>query len=142
MTGPARGKAVAYAAALFLAGGICGAMVMARISTAGQSLKLGRTNEIAAKIRMKLATGLGLTPEQLEKFQPLIVKAAGELESSHLGCLDRISLALDNLHNQIAPELTPEQKQKMESLEKERAAQMLQKYNYQMGITNRTNTNK
>jgi hypothetical protein len=139
MTGPSRGKAVAYAAALFLAGGICGAMIMARISTAAQSLKVGRTDEIAVKIQEKLKTGLGLTPEQLAKFEPLIVKAAGELESSHSNCLDRISMALDTLHNQITPELTPEQKQKLESLEKERAAQMLLKYNYQLSGTNRTN---
>jgi hypothetical protein len=139
MTGPSRGKAIAYTVALFLAGGICGAMLMARISPAAQSLKVGRTDEIALKIREKLNTGLGLTPEQLDKFQPLIVKAAGELESSHLDCLNRISMALDNLHAQIIPELTPEQKQKLESLEKERAAQMLQKYNYQLAGTNRTN---
>jgi hypothetical protein len=139
MTNPARGKAIAYTVALFLAGGICGAMLMARMSPAGQTLKVGRADEIAAKIQEKLKTGLGLTPEQLDKFRPLIVKAAGELESSHSNCLDRITAALDTLHAQIAPQLTPDQKKKLLDIEAQRNAQMLQKYNYQPGGTNKPN---
>ena len=136
MTGPSRGKAIAYTAALFLAGGICGAMLMTRMSTAAQSLKLGRTDEIAVKIQEKLKASLELTPAQLDKFKPLIVKAAGKLESSHRDCLDRISAALDTLHAQIMPELTPDQKLKMAALEAQRNDQMQQKYNYQLRGTN------
>lgn len=138
MTGPSRGKAIAYTLALFLAGGICGAVVMAHVTSTPQSLKVGRTAEIAVKIQEKLNTSLALTPEQLQKFQPLIDKAAAELEASHKDCLDRISLALTGLHNQIAAGLTPEQQQKLANLETQRRATMLQKYNYQLGATNRS----
>jgi uncharacterized membrane protein len=141
MTGPSRGKAIAYALALFLAGGICGAMVMARISTAAQSLKLGRTDEIAVKIREKLTTGLGLTPAQQDEFKPLINQAAGELEASHRDCLDRITTALILLHTKIAPKLNPDQKAKLAALENQRAGEMQQKYNYQLSGSGQTNHN-
>ena len=139
MTGPNRGKALAYTMALFIAGGICGAMVMVRFFPVTQPLKLGRTEEITTNIREKMKTRLGLAPEQLEKFQPLISKTAVELESSHRDCLERISVALDSLHAQITPELNAEQKQKMTALETERRDLMLQKYNFQPAGMTRTN---
>lgn len=137
MTRPAAWKMFLYCAALFIAGGVCGAMLMSRMTPAEQQpLKLGRTGEITAKIRNRLDTRLQLTPAQQQQFDPLIVKASEQLECIHKDCLDRISAALDDLHTQIRPGLTPEQGQSLTALEAERRQALWQKYNYPSATTN------
>jgi hypothetical protein len=130
MTRPATSKVLLYAAALFAAGSVIGAVTMYHLTPAPQPLKLGRAGEIAARIRAKLDSRLQLTPEQQQKFEPFILKTSADLESVHKDCLDRISAALDQLHAQISPDLTPAQKQSLAALETERRQMMLQKYNY------------
>ena len=137
MTRPAAWKVLLYTAALFLAGAVCGAMFMSRrIPVVDQPLKLGRTAVIADKIRTKLDSRLQLTPAQQEKFEPLFVKTSAELESIHKDCLDRISAALDQLHTEMRPGLTPAQLDLLAALEAERREQLLQKYNYCASATN------
>jgi Spy/CpxP family protein refolding chaperone len=137
MTRPAVWKTLLYSAALFIAGGVCGAMLMSRLATAEQQpLKLGRTGEIAAKLRTRLDSRLQLTPAQQQQFDPLIVKTSEQLESIHKDCLDRISAALDDLHAQMSPGLTPEQRQSLTALEAERRQALWQKYNYPSTATN------
>ncbi len=140
MTRPAAWKVLLYTGALFIAGAVCGAMLRSRPApVVDQPLKLGRTAEIADKIRTKLETRLQLTPEQKEKFEPLFVKTSVELESIHKDCLDRISAALNQLHAEMRPALTPEQIQLLTALEAERSEALQQKYNYCAGATNSTN---
>jgi hypothetical protein len=137
MTRPAAWKVLLYTAALFIAGAVCGAMFMSRRApVADQPLKLGRTAEIANNIRTKLDSRLQLTPGQQQKFDPLFVKTSAELESIHKDCLDRITAALNQLHAEMGPDLTPEQQQAVKALEAERRDLMLQKYNYCPGATN------
>jgi shikimate 5-dehydrogenase len=138
MNMPAQGKVIAYMAALFVAGGICGAMVAARMAANAQTLIVNRSPEIAAKIRKKLTARLALTPEQLLKIQPLIEKTSEELEASHRDCLKRISLAIDNLHTELDPVLTPEQKPMLAALDDERRELMWQKFHYRAETTNST----
>jgi hypothetical protein len=139
MTRPAAWKVFLYTAALFIAGAVCGAMLIShRAPVAEQPLKLGRTAEIADKIRTKLNARLQLTPAQQAKFEPLILKTSADLESIHKDCLDRITAALNLLHAEMAPDLTPGQQQSVKALEAERRDLMLQKYNYCPGATNST----
>jgi Spy/CpxP family protein refolding chaperone len=119
-----------YMALLFIAGIITGAAVMSRTAANSQSLKVGRSEEIATMIRQRLETGLELTPDQRQKFQPLIQKTADELEASHLDCLKRIVVAVDKMHEQMLPDLTPDQREKFKQLETERRAKLREKYNY------------
>jgi Spy/CpxP family protein refolding chaperone len=130
MNRPARLKVVAYVVALFLAGAIFGAMVMSKISAGSQTLTVNRSPEIAAKMQKKLSDRLALTGEQLQKIQPLIEKTAEELEASHRDCLKRISQAIDDLHSQLGPHLTPEQQPKLAALAAEKKELMWQKYHY------------
>ncbi len=137
MTRPTAWKMFLYCAALFIAGGVCGAMLMSRMTPAEQQpLKLGRTGEIAAKMRTRLDSRLQLTPAQQQQFDPLIVKASEQLECIHKDCLDRIAAALDELHAQMGPGLTPEQHQLLTGLEAERRQALWQKYNYPSATTN------
>jgi len=135
MTKPARWKVIAYAAALFIAGAISGA-VASYHKAETQPLKVNRKSEIAEHIRHRLTTTLNLTPEQVKEIEPAIEKAAEELEASHRDCLNRISAALDNMHVAIGPTLTPDQKPKLKQFEAERHELMLKKYNYSPEPTN------
>src|ERR1700735_5704807 len=112
MTEPMRWRAAAYMAALFIAGVVTGAAVMAHNAAGSQTLKVGRSEEIAALIQQRFSV-LELTSEQREKFAPLIKKTSEELEASHLECLKRSSAAVDNLHAQMQPNLTADQIEKM-----------------------------
>lgn len=135
MTEPMRWRMFGYMAALFVAGAITGAAVMSRTVVNSQSLKVGRTDEILTLIKMHLHD-LDLTPQQREKFDPLIHKTAQEFEASHLDCLNRINLAIQNLHQQMLPELTPEQREKLKQLEAQHRDKMRKKYNYPPEGTN------
>jgi hypothetical protein len=129
MTGQARGKILVYAVALFIAGGISGAVATYhKVET--QPLRVNRKGEITEHILTRLKTTLALTPEQEKRFQPMIEATAAELEASHLDCLNRVSTALDKLHGLISPELSADQQEKLKQLETERRQLMMQKYNY------------
>lgn len=129
MTRPARWKVLAYAVALFVAGAISGAMVTYHQAETSP-LKVDRKKEIAEHIRQRLKNTLNLTPEQAQKIDPYVERAAEQLEASHLTCLNSICAALDNMHAKIAPELSEEQRQKLEQITVERRQVMLNKYNY------------
>jgi hypothetical protein len=118
-----------YMAALFIAGFITGASVMFRTAPAPQTLKIGRTNEIAAAIREKLGP-LQLSAEQREKFDPMIKKTSEDLELFHLECLQRCSAAVDKLHDDMSRQLTPEQQEKMKLVDENRRAALRAKFNY------------
>ena len=130
MNEPMRWRMFGYMAALFIAGAISGAAVMSRNAAGSQTLKVGRTNEIAGLNRQKLNLNLDLSPEQREKFEPLIKKTSEELEASHLDCLKRISDALARMHEQLKPDLTPDQLEKLKQVEADRRVKMREKYNY------------
>lgn len=138
MINPAKRNTIGYTIILFVAGAICGAMVMARLAPKPQSepLKLGRVDEIAGKIQTKLGDKLKLTSAQLEKADPFIKKTSEKLESIHHDCLVMIASALTDLHAQIAPDLTPEQTQLLHALDAERAESMWQKYHFRADTTN------
>lgn len=129
MTKPARWKVLAYAVALFVAGFVSGAMVTYH-KVEPPPWKVGRQKEIADHIRQRLKNTLNLTPEQAQKIDPYIEKTAEQLEASHVTCLNTICAALDKMHVDIAPELSEEQKQKLEQITAERRDLMLKKYNY------------
>ena len=138
MTGASRWKVLAYAVALFVAGGVIGAVVTYHTKTETSPFKVGRIKEIADHIRQRLKTTLSLSEEQAQKIDPAIEKAAAELEASHLDCLTSICAALDNMHAAIAPQLSAEQKEKLNQITVERRELMFKNYNYSPGQTNST----
>jgi hypothetical protein len=128
---PNRAKAIAYALALLVFGGIIGFMIKAAVSPTPQTLTVGRVDQIADVIRQHLDEKLDLTLAQKQRIEPMIRKAAEEMEASHLECLNHINQTIDNLHARIKPELAREQQDKLPELDNERAARMLQKYHFQ-----------
>ncbi len=141
MSNPAQVKAIVYAAALFVVGGVCGVMLAPRLfppPPPDQPLKVGRTNEIAQRIQTKLEPRLNLTPDQMAKAGPLISATSLKLEEAHLHCLDQIEQAIHDLHQSLRPMLTEQQSSILKDLDQERAVSMKQKYNYPPAATNQT----
>lgn len=106
-----------------------GAAVMARTAAGSQTLKVGRSEEIASLIRQKLLL-LDLSPEQRRRVEPIIKKTSEELEASHLDCLTRCSAALEKLHAEIRPALDPPQQERLKQMDADRRALMIKKYNF------------
>jgi Spy/CpxP family protein refolding chaperone len=133
-----RFKAIFYALALLVFGGVIGVMIRSATSTNPQTLRIGRTDEIATVIRDRLNAKLDLTADQKQRIEPMIKKAAEEMEASHLDSLKRANKAVDDLHAQIRPELIPEQRQKLLESEAERSERMWEKYHYRptVAVTN------
>jgi hypothetical protein len=123
-----RWRMIGYMIALFVAGAVTGAAVMGRTASV-QTLKVGRSEEIASLIRQRFAL-LHLTHEQKEEFEPWIKEASLSLEKSHLECLVQCSKAVDKLYAQIEKELSPEQKDELKKLEAERLNTLKQKFNF------------
>lgn len=132
MNSVTRLKAIIYALALVVLGGVIGYVWKSATPSTPQSLRVGRVEEIEVMMRERLYGKLGLTPVQQQKIEPLIKKAAEEMEASHLNCLKQINQTVNNLHAAIKAELTPEQQAKLAELDTERTARMLQKYNYRL----------
>ena len=133
MTEAMRWRMIGYMAALFVAGAVTGAAVMGRM-VPQQTLKVGRTGEIEAIMKQKLAP-LDLTPAQQATFEPLFKKASEDLEASHLACLERSTAVVDALHAQLKLSLTPEQNAKLEEMDTQRRAKMKEKYNYPLATS-------
>lgn len=123
-----RWRMIGYMIALFVAGGVTGAAVMGRTASV-QTLKVGRSEEIASLIRQRFVL-LNLTHEQKEEFEPWIKEASLSLETNHLECLVQCSKAVDKLYARIEKELKPEQKDEFKKLEAERLATLKQKFNF------------
>jgi hypothetical protein len=119
MTQPSKGKLILYVVSLFLVGAITGSALtyslMGKRHQHGERPSVG----IVEHMRSELKSKLGLTDEQVKKFDPMIDKAGTELHGIQTNTMQRVSQVIDNLHAQMRPELTPEQKTKLEEMEKE-----------------------
>jgi Spy/CpxP family protein refolding chaperone len=109
---------------VFLAGGLTGAFVAA--ATARNYFSAASHHAVAAqRMRERLKNELNLTPEQMQKISPLIEKAAAQLEDIRKDTAHRVRQTFSDLHQQIAADVTPEQKTKLE--------QMRERHHHMMG---------
>src|SRR5438067_5837993 len=111
-------KTIAYAAALFIAGGVTGATIGVAVEK-GSMFRPPRPHDMAQQMRNRLRSRLALTPEQLQKIDPIIKKTSDDLNAIHQETVARAAQITENCNAQIAASLSPEQKQKMEQMEKE-----------------------
>ena len=110
-----RWKSIAYAAAIFVVGGgtgACLALGLIRHPRGGPP----RSAEMAQRMRETLRTELDLTPVQTKKIDPLVEKLGAEMRAIHIETMERVRKLIDSAHDQIAAELTPEQKRKLEAM--------------------------
>ena len=101
---------------VFIAGGVTGAFFGA--SYAHQMFFQSRHHGMMAdRIRQRLRKELDLTPEQLTKISPIIDKEAGQLEQIRQETGQRVHGIIADAHQQIATNLTDEQRTKLKDFE-------------------------
>jgi Na+/phosphate symporter len=119
MNQPSKGKLVLYVVSLFLVGAITGSAltysIVGKRHGRGDHPPRGMTEHMRADLKTKL----GLTEEQSKKIDPMIDKAGAELQGIQTNTMQRVSQVIESLHAQMRPELTAEQKTKLEEMEKE-----------------------
>ncbi len=67
---------------------------------------------------------LGLTPEQSAKIDPVIQKAVSDIHAIRMEAAQRVNKVFEGAYAQVSAILTPEQRAKLEELQKERRAMM------------------
>lgn len=108
-------KLIAGFVLVFIAGGMTGAYVAA--SQARHALFGPDHGLISDRMRQRLKVQLGLTDEQTKKIAPIIDKTATELEAIRNETGRRVHQTFAEAHREMAAELTPEQRQKLQEIE-------------------------
>jgi hypothetical protein len=115
MNGGLKWKLIAGFLLVFVAGGVTGAFLAAK--TARHHLFATSHHGIAAqRMRDRLQSEVDLTPEQLAKISPVVDKAAGQLQAIRKDTARRVRDTFADMHRQIAADLTPEQRVKLEQM--------------------------
>jgi Spy/CpxP family protein refolding chaperone len=68
------------------------------------------------RMREHLRRELHLTPEQYEKVAPIIDRTSAQLEAIRNETGQRVAQTMKESHSEIAPLLTPEQREKLERM--------------------------
>ncbi|EEF59894.1 hypothetical protein [Pedosphaera parvula] len=121
MTIPSKGKLIVYLVMLFVLGAVTGSGITYKL-VKGHPPGRGPGHppgDFTERMRSDLKTRLNLTADQVDKINPMIDVAGAELRSIQTNTMQRVSQVFDNLHAQMRPLLTDEQKTKLEEMEKE-----------------------
>jgi len=113
-------KTIFYIAALFLAGAATGGIVGACTAKRMMFLHPPRPHDLTEHMRAQLQSRLHLTPEQKQKIDPILDQTDTQLKAIHQETMTKVGQIIDQTHQKIAAELTPEQRTQLEQLEKER----------------------
>jgi Spy/CpxP family protein refolding chaperone len=116
-----------YVLVIFLAGGGTGALITCQVWRRTPVAPLPPA-EIGARLRARFQSRLDLTPEQVQKIDPLIDQAMRRVEAIRSETANHVFANASNLHEQVRLVLTPEQKVKFEELERERQTFLRQKF--------------
>jgi hypothetical protein len=112
-------KVVGYLAIIFVAGGATGAVLT--LNNSGERRpQVPSMQKACNRLQDRLTSKLGLTPDQLKRLQPLFDHTANELRAVHSKALGDTEDILRRAHEEIAKELTPEQKLKLDQCDHER----------------------
>jgi hypothetical protein len=112
-------KIVSYLAIIFLAGGATGAVVGLNHSRERQ-VQPASMQKVCTRLQDRLISKLGLTPEQVKKLQPVFDQTAHELRAVHAKALGETDQIITRAHEQIARELTEEQKARLVEFDQQR----------------------
>jgi Spy/CpxP family protein refolding chaperone len=106
----------------FLAGCATGAFFAAHHSHHLRDLAHHR-HSLAYRMRNRIQAQLDLTPAQIEKIGPIFDQAASELQKIRTETGARVRQVIAETERALAPQLTPEQRKKLEKMEQESHAQ-------------------
>ena len=112
-------KLIAGFILVFVAGGISGAF-LGGLYTRHFFLEFHHPELIGARMKERLRSDLNLTPEQVAKISPIIDKTAAQLRDIRRDTGQRVHQIMAEAHQQIAANLTDEQRQKLHRIEERR----------------------
>lgn len=108
-------KVVTYMVVLFAAGAVTGSVVSYRVGKRVQNRPHAPGDYIRARYDK-----LSLSPDQARKIEPMIEAAGAQLRKEQMDYMKRIHQIKVEFNGKIAGELTPEQKQKLEEMDRQR----------------------
>ncbi len=108
-------KLIAGFILVFLAGGMAGAFIAA--SQTHHFLSGPYRGAMSDRMRDRLRNELRLTDEQMTKISPIIDKTATQLEAIRMETGRRVHETFAEAHREIAADLTPEQRAKLQKIE-------------------------
>jgi hypothetical protein len=123
MTAFSKWKTIGYAAAIFVAGGVSGG-ALGIYETKSSLFAPQPEKEVALRIRNRLRVRLGLSDDQMAKIAPIIDSAARDLRSIRVESAQRINKVFEDSYAQVSALLTPEQRKKLDEMERERRTMM------------------
>jgi hypothetical protein len=112
-------KVAACLALIFVAGGAAGAVITWK-NAHGQETQSVSMEKTCNRLQDRLVSRLGLTPDQVRKLKPVFDQTARDIGSIHSKAIRDTDDIICRAHEQIARELTPEQKLKLDTFDKER----------------------
>ena len=111
-------KLIAGFILVFVAGGITGAAIGGMYAR-HHFFALHHPERIGARMKERLRAELNLTPEQLTKISPIIDKTAVQLREIRRETGHRVHQVMAGAHQQIAANLTDEQREKLARIEQQ-----------------------
>ena len=120
MSGVSKTKLILYLAAIFIAGGVTGAAIALKTSRQ-MTAEIPRPGRLDTRyLKERFQTKLALTPEQAKIIEPILERMSEDLKSVRQDTTKRISGIMKNSYEQIGKELTPEQRIKLDEMQKDR----------------------
>jgi hypothetical protein len=113
------GKFLAYLAMIFVAGGAAGTALTLK-NTREREAHPPTVEKVCNRLQDRLVSKLSLTDEQVKKLQPIFDETAQELHAIHARAIRDTDQIIRKAHQRISPELSPEQKSKLEQFDRER----------------------
>ena len=127
MNAPSKRSLALYVLSIFLAGVGSGAFLGWHLSRRSPAAPL-TPEEIGARLRTRFQSRLNLTPDQVQKINPMIEQAMRRVQTIRQETANSVFANVSNLHDQVLTVLTPDQRPKFEEMEGERRAYLRQKF--------------
>jgi len=117
-----KGKIVVYLAAIFVAGGVTGGVISWRES-GEKKWKPPTAKGICDSFRNRLRSELGLTPQQLERLEPLLQKRVTSMEEIRARTVKDLEELIRASDAEIADalNLSSDQRAKLQQMERNRS---------------------
>jgi Spy/CpxP family protein refolding chaperone len=119
-----KGKVILYLAAIFVVGAAAGTVAGFGAGKEKVEKKVfgppPSAEDMSRRHREKLQSRLGLTPDQMEKLMPLSEQLSAEMDTLNRRHGEAIKQAFVRFNEQLVELLTPEQKEKFETMERDR----------------------
>ena len=112
-------KLILYLVAIFVAGGVTGAVVALKADKQMMTEAPRPARLETRYLRDRFQSKLGLTPEQSHVIEPILEKMSEDLKSIRQDATKRISAIMKTSYDQISKQLTPEQRQKLDEMQKD-----------------------